>query len=215
MNRLNMIDIEALAEQIVNRLTVEVEASGRHVHLSQRDLETLFGPGAALTRVKELSQPGQFVCAQRVTLEGPRGTIPNVVVLGPERKESQVEISLTDGIVLGITPPVRLSGDIEGTPGITLRNGDRTLRLDRGLIAAKRHIHMTPADSARFGVENGREVRLRCLTRRPLTFEGVEVRVSPQFATFAHIDYDEANACGFKKGDRALLLPEGGGRGHG
>ena len=215
MNRLNMIDIEALAEQIVNRLTVEVEASGRHVHLSQRDLETLFGPGAALTRVKELSQPGQFVCAQRVTLEGPRGTIPNVVVLGPERKESQVEISLTDGIVLGITPPVRLSGDIEGTPGITLRNGDRTLRLDRGLIAAKRHIHMTPADAARFGVENGREVRLRCLPRRPLTFEGVEVRVSPQFATFAHIDYDEANACGFKKGDRALLLPEGGGRGHG
>ena len=140
MNTLNMIDIEALAEQIVRRLTVEVEASGRHVHLSKADLETLFGPGFQLTRVKDLSQPGQFVCAQRVTLEGPKGSIPNVVVLGPERKESQVEISLTDGVVLGITPPVRLSGDIGGTPGITLRSGDRVLRLDRGVIAAKRHI---------------------------------------------------------------------------
>ena len=207
MNTLNTINIEALAEQIVRRLTVEVEASGRHVHLSRTDLDTLFGPGFQLTRVKDLSQPGQFVCAQRVTLEGPKGSIPNVVVLGPERKESQVEISLTDGVVLGITPPVRLSGDIGGTPGITLRNGDRVLRLDRGLIAAKRHIHMTPEDAARFGVENGREVRLKCLTQRPLTLEGVEVRVSPQFATFAHIDYDEANACGFKKGDRALILP--------
>ena len=131
MNTLNTINIEALAEQIVRRLTVEVEASGRHVHLSRADLDTLFGPSFQLTRVKDLSQPGQFVCAQRVTLEGPKGRIPNVVVLGPERKESQVEISLTDGVVLGITPPVRLSGDIGGTPGITLRNGDRVLRLDR------------------------------------------------------------------------------------
>ena len=121
MNTLNNINIEALAEQIVSRLTVEVEASGRHVHLSRAHLEALFGPGAQLTRVKDLSQPGQFVCAQRVTLEGPRGSIPNVVVLGPERKESQVEISLTDGVALGITPPVRLSGDIGGTPGVTLR----------------------------------------------------------------------------------------------
>ena len=108
MNTLNTINIEVLAEQIVRRLTVEVEASGRHVHLSRADLDTLFGPGVQLTRVKDLSQPGQFVCAQRVTLEGPKGSIPNVVVLGPERKESQVEISLTDGVVLGITPPVQI-----------------------------------------------------------------------------------------------------------
>ena len=207
MNGVDTRRLEVLAEQIVSRLTVEIEASGRHVHLSRPDLEALFGPGHRLQRVKDLSQPGQFACAERVALEGPKGSIPNVVVLGPERSESQVEISLTDGVVLGIRPPVRLSGDIEGTPGITLRSGDRVLRLDRGVIAAKRHIHMTPEDAARFGVENGREVRLKCLTGRPLTFEGVEVRVSPQFATFAHIDYDEANACGFKKGDRALLLP--------
>ena len=207
MHTLNTIDAAALAEQIVARLTIGIEASGRHVHLSRHDLEALFGAGYQLNRVKELSQSGQFACAERVTLEGPRGSIPNVVILGPERPESQVEISLTDGVALGITPPVRLSGDIAGTPGITLRHGDRVLRLERGLIAAKRHIHMTPEDAARFGVENGREVRLKCLTQRPLTLEGVEVRVSPQFATFAHIDYDEANACGFKKGDRALILP--------
>ena len=206
MNTLNTINIEALAEQIVNRLTVEVEASGRHVHLSRVDLETLFGPGFQLTRVKDLSQPGQFAAAQRVTLEGPKGSIPNVVVLGPERKESQVEISLTDGVVLGITPPVRLSGDIEGTPGITLRNGDRVLRLNRGVIAAKRHIHMTPADAARFGVADRQSVRLRCFTARPAVLEDVEVRVSPQFSTAVHIDYDEANACGFRKGDRGLIL---------
>ena len=207
MNTLNTINIEALAEQIVRRLTVEVEASGRHVHLSRADLDTLFGPGFQLTRVKDLSQPGQFVCAQRVTLEGPKGSIPNVVVLGPQRKESQVEISLTDGVVLGITPPVRLSGDIAGTPGLTIRHGDRLVTLDRGLIAAKRHIHMTPADAARFGVENGQEVRLQAFTARPVVFEGVEVRISPKFATAVHIDYDEANACGFQKGDRGMILP--------
>ena len=138
MHTLNAIDAAALAEQIVARLTIGIEASGRHVHLSRHDLEALFGAGYQLNRVKELSQPGQFACAERVTLEGPKGSIPNVVILGPERPESQVEISLTDGVALGITPPVRLSGDIAGTPGITLRHGDRVLRLERGLVAAKR-----------------------------------------------------------------------------
>ena len=199
-------DVERLAAELAARLTIDIEASGRHVHLCRGDIDALFGPGYRLNRVKDLSQPGQFACAERVTLEGPRGRIENVVVLGPERPESQVEISLTDGVVLGTTPPVRLSGDLEGTPGITLRRGDRTVRLARGLIAAKRHIHMTPADAARWGVENGREVRLRCFTGRPLVFEGVEVRVSPHYAAAVHIDYDEANACGFQKGDRGLIL---------
>ena len=206
MHTLNAIDAAALAEQIVARLTIGIEASGRHVHLSRHDLEALFGAGYQLNRVKELSQPGQFACAERVTLEGPKGSIPNVVILGPERPESQVEISLTDGVALGITPPVRLSGDIAGTPGITLRHGDRVLRLERGLIAAKRHIHMTPADAARFGVADKQTVRLRCFTARPAVLEEVEVRVSPKFSTVVHIDYDEANGCGFKKGDRGLIL---------
>ena len=206
MSMLDTCGLAALAEQLVARLTVEVEASGRHVHLSRAHVEALFGPGYRLNRAKELSQPGQFACAERVTLEGPKGRIDNVVILGPERPESQVEISLTDGVALGVAPPVRLSGDVAGTPGITLHHGDRVLRLERGVIAARRHIHMTPADAARFGVENGQQVRLRCFTARPLVFEAVEVRVSPKFATAAHIDYDEANACGFQKGDRGLIL---------
>ena len=199
--------VTSLAEQIVARLTVELEASGRHVHLSRAHVEALFGPGYRLNRVKDLSQPGQFACAERVSLVGPKGILQNVVVLGPERPESQVEISLTDGVALGVAPPVRLSGDIAGTPGIVLRHGDRVLTLDRGLIAAKRHLHLSPADAARFGVAHGQQVRLRCFTARPLVLEEVEVRVSPHYAAAAHIDYDEANACGFRKGDRGLILP--------
>ena len=207
MSVINSVSLERLADQIVRRLTVEMEASGRHVHLCRAHVEALFGPGYQLNRVRELSQPGQFVCAERVTLEGPRGILQNVVVLGPERKESQVEISLTDGVALEIAPPVRLSGDIGGTPGLTLRHGDRAVVLDRGLIAAKRHIHMTPGDAARFGVENGQEVRLQTFTARPVIFEAVEVRISPQFSTAVHLDYDEANGCGFQKGNRGLILP--------
>ena len=199
--------IETLTNQLSLSLGVELEASGRHVHLSKEDVTALFGPHASLTPVRPLSQPGQFVCAQRVTLEGPKGTISNVVVLGPERPHTQVELSLTDGVALGIRPPVLLSVDIAGTPGITLRYGDRWVKLSQGVIAAKRHIHLTPADARRLGVENGEEVRLACLTSRPLTFGGVEVRVSPDYRSFAHLDYDEANACGFQKGDRAILLP--------
>ena len=188
MNASKLSTVERLAEELVARLTIELEASGRHVHLSRADVETLFGAGYRLNRTKDLSQPGQFACAERVTLEGPRGSLKNVVILGPERPESQVEISLTDAVALGLTPPVRLSGDTEG------------------LIVAKRHIHMTPEDAARFGVADRQRVRLQCFTSRPLVFQDVEVRVSPQFSTVVHIDYDEANACGFQKGDRGVIL---------
>ena len=140
------------------------------------------------------------LAAARAVLE------PVVVVLGPERGECQAEVSLTDAVALGCKPPVRLSGEIEGTPGITLRHGNRELRLERGLIVAKRHIHMTPVDAGQFGVRNGQSVRLKALTARPLTFGEVEVRVSEKFSTVVHLDYDEANACGFQKGDRGLIL---------
>ena len=206
MNGLNTLNMERLAAQLVTRLTIEIEASGRHIHLSRADLEALYGPGYQLTRIKDLSQPGQFVCAERVTLSGPKGELRNVVVLGPERSESQAEISLTDAVALGVRPPVRISGDIAGTPGITVRHGDRAITLSRGLIAARRHIHMTPEDAARFGVADKQVVRLKCFTARPLVFGDVEVRVSPKFATVVHIDYDEANACGFQKGDRGMIL---------
>ena len=201
------MELERLVLETIRGLTVEMEASGRHVHLDRAGVEQLFGPGYRLNRVKDLSQPGQFACAERVTLVGPKGELKNVVVLGPEREACQVEISLTDGVILGVTPPVRLSGDIGDTPGILLRHGSRELRLSRGVIAAKRHIHMTPGDARRFGVADGQQVRLRAITGRPLTFDEVEVRVSEKFATAAHLDYDEANACGFRKGDRGLILP--------
>lgn len=199
--------LETLAEEIVRRITIPMEASGRHIHLSRAAVEQLFGVGYQLNRVRDLSQPGQFVCAERVTLQGPKGELKNVVVLGPERPECQAEVSLTDAVALGERPPVRLSGDLEGSPGFTLRYGNRVLPVERGLIAAKRHIHMTPADAARFGVRHGQTVRLRTLTSRPLVFGDVEVRVSERYATAAHLDYDEANACGFQKGSRGLLLP--------
>ena len=196
---------------MVERLTVPLEASGRHVHLCRAHVEALFGPGHQLEKVRDLSQPGQFVCAERVTLVGPKGQLGNVVVLGPERPESQVEISLTDGVSLGIAPPVRISGDIAGTPGIVLRGpaGDRTITLPRGLITAKRHIHMTPEDARRWGLSDKQNIRLRTLTSRPVTFEAVEVRISPKFSTAVHLDYDEANACGFRKGDRAIPVTGG------
>ena len=200
-------EISRLAEEIISRMTVELEASGRHIHLIREAVEALFGPGHRLQSVKALSQPGQFACAERLTLEGPKGALNNVAVLGPERGECQVEISLTDGVSLGVRPPVRLSGSIEGTPGITLKNGDRSLTLSKGLIVAKRHVHLTPEDARRWGVADKQTVRLQTFTGRPLVFEEVEVRVSDKFASYVHLDYDESNACGFQKGDRGMILP--------
>lgn len=200
------VAVDRLAEEIVRLLTIEMEASGRHIHLSRAHVDALFGTGYRLTPVKDLSQPGQFACKERVTLVGPKGELKNVVVLGPERGESQAEVSLTDAVALGITPPVRQSGDLHNTPGLTVRNGERMITLDRGLIAAQRHIHMTPGDAARWGVSDNQVVRLKTFTARPLVFDDVVVRVSPKYATMIHLDYDEANACGFRKGDRGMIL---------
>lgn len=197
---------EEMVRAVVEALTIEVEASGRHVHLTREAVEALFGPGARLTPVKELSQPGQFVCAQRVDVAGPKGTFRNVAVLGPERRECQVEISATDAVTLGLHPPVRQSGDLRGSCGVTLRAGDKTLGLARGVIIAQRHVHMTPADARRFHVSDGDTVELKCLTERPAVLLDTVVRVSERFATYVHLDYDEANACGWKKGDRARLV---------
>ncbi len=198
-------DLESLARALLERLTVEVEASGRHVHLSAAHAQALFGH--RLTPARPLSQPGQFLCRERVTLVGPKGALEGVAVLGPERRESQVEISMTDAVALGVRPPVRQSGELEGTPGLTLRRGDRLLTLERGLIVARRHIHLTAEDAALFGVADGQRVRLQTLTVRPVVFQGVVVRVSPDYAAAAHLDYDEANACGWRRGDRGLLCP--------
>ena len=199
------IDVQAVAEGVCRRLFVEMEASGRHVHVTKEQAIALFGHG--LTPKRPLSQPGQYLANERVTVVGPKGEFQNVAVLGPERKEAQVEISLTDGRSLGIEPPVRLSGDVKDTPGAVLIGPKGRISLQQGVICAKRHIHMTPEDAEIFGVKDKQNVRLQVFTDRPVIFEDVTVRVHKDFAAFVHLDYDEANACGFQKGDLGRILP--------
>ncbi len=198
-------ELHALMEAVTRRLFVELEASGRHVHVTREQAEVLFGH--PLTPQRPLSQPGQYLAQERVTVIGPKGEFRNVAVLGPERKEGQVEISLTDGRSLGIDAPVRLSGDVKGSAGAVLVGSRGRVTLEQGVIAAKRHIHLTPEAAQGFGVRDKQIVKLRTLTGRPVTFEDVVVRVSPDFAPYAHLDYDEANACGFRKGDLGRILP--------
>ena len=197
--------MEALVEAVMGRLFVPMEASGRHVHVTKEQALTLFGHG--LTPKRPLSQPGQYLAQERVTVVGPKGRFENVAVLGPERKEGQAELSLTDGRTLGIDLPVRLSGDIGGTPGITLVGSVGTVKLSHGAIAAQRHIHLTAEDGKRFGVQDKQVVKLQTFTQRPAVYEDVVVRISPDFSTAVHLDYDEANACGFQKGDFGRIIP--------
>lgn len=204
--------IDSLADRVMERLfghVIEIEASGRHVHLSRDAVERLFGRGYQLTKKAELSQPGQFVCRERVSLRGAKGTLDGVAVLGPERAETQVELSATDALALGVKAPVRMSGQLEGTPGITLIGPRGELSLPRGVLIAKRHVHLTPEDARRFGVKNGEEVEVSVLGERALVFRSVAVRVSPDFASYMHIDYDEANACGFRRGMAGILRISG------
>ena len=193
------MDTERIVEQVLKQLFIPLEASGRHVHVTEAQAQVLFGH--KLTPKRPLSQPGQYLAKERVTVVGPKGEFQQVAVLGPERKEGQVEISLTDGRTLGITPPVRLSGDVAGSPGCTLQGTMGQVQLTQGVICAQRHIHMTPEAAKRFGLQDGERVRLRTFTERPVILEDTVVRISEKFATFAHLDYDEANACGFVPGD--------------
>ena len=199
------MELDALVEKVLGNIFVPLEASGRHVHITKDQAQILFGHG--LTPKRPLSQPGQYLANERVTVVGPKGRFENVAVLGPERSDGQVEISLTDGRSLGLTPPVRLSGKIEGSPGATLIGPLGSVTLERGVIAAQRHIHMTPEDAVRFGVKDKQVVRLQTYTQRPVVFDDTVVRVSKDFDTFVHLDYDEANACGFETGDLGRILP--------
>ena len=199
------VDVEALAKAVLGRIFIELEASGRHVHVTKDQALDLFGH--PLTPKRPLSQPGQYLAEERVTVIGPKGEFQNVAVLGPERKEAQIEISLTDGRTLGIVPPVRPSGDVSGSPGAVLVGPKGRVELKQGVITAQRHIHMIPADAKRMGVADKQIVKLQVFTNRPLIFEDVLVRVSPDYATYVHLDYDEANACGFQNGDLGRIIP--------
>ena len=198
-------ELEALMQAALGKVFVPLEASGRHVHITAGQAQILFGHD--LTPDRPLSQPGQFLSKERVTVKGPKGEFQNVAVLGPERKGAQVEISLTDARSLGLKPPVRLSGDTAESPGCTLIGPCGSVELRSGVIAAKRHIHLTPADASRFGVTDKQVVRLQTFTARPAVFEDVTVRISKDFAAAVHLDYDEANACGFRSGDWGRILP--------
>lgn len=187
-------------------MSVMVEASGRHVHLSRSDADILFGKGYTFTIKKQLSQPGQYAYEERVTLTGPKGVIRNVAILGPCRDKTQIEISMTDARVLGIDAPVRLSGDISGTPGCTVSSSTASIEPKEGVIVAKRHIHLTPEDAARFKVKDNDTLKIKVFAKRPVIFEDLSARVSGKFSTAVHIDYDEANACGFTADCRGLII---------
>jgi len=188
-------------------MEVLVETSARHIHLSKEDLETLFGAGYELTKKKDLSQPGQYACAERVDVVGPKKTIAGVSILGPVRPETQVELSLTDARSIGVAAPVRESGDIAGSGACKLVGPCGEVEIDRGVTAAMRHIHMTTADAERMGLTDKQivEVKIPC-EGRTLTFGDVVVRVSDKYALAMHIDTDESNAAGVAPGTMGIII---------
>lgn len=173
---------------------IPVGVSNRHLHLSQADLDSLFGAGYQLTAIKDLSQPGQFACKETVTICGPKGAIEKVRVLGPVRSKTQVEILTGDGFKLGVTAPARLSGELHGTPGITLVGPKGSVQIQEGLIVAQRHIHMTPQDAQRYGVHDGQIVSIQVDGPRGGTYSNVAVRANDASALECHVDTEEANA---------------------
>lgn len=197
-----------LKEDNNNNNEFMVEASGRHVHLSKEHLEQLFGKGYELTIAKELSQPGQYAAKERIRVIGPKGEFSNVVILGPCRDFSQVELSLTDCKDIGIKGVLRESGKIEGTPGILIGVGENYIQLDKGAIVAKRHIHMTPEDAEKLNVKDNELVKVKVSGERPVIFDDVLIRVKSSFRLSMHIDYDEANACGYTSGVKGSIIRE-------
>lgn len=192
---------------------IPIEVSARHVHLTTEAVEQLFGKGARLTSKRGLSQPGEFLSEQRVKLVTPSGDIANVAVLGPERAKIQVELSLTDARQLGITAPINLSGDLTGGGTVYIVGEKAMLKAENSVIAAKSHIHMTPADAESYHVRDGQQVSVAVDSLRPVTLRGVVVRVNPGYALAMHIDFDEANACAASCGAKGRLLAAEGGLG--
>ena len=173
--------------------TVIIEGSGRHIHVSRADLDVLFGEGFELDQKKMLSQPGQFASSCKVTVTGPKGSL-SMSILGPCRNQTQVELSFTDARTLGLNCPVRESGVLAGSPGCTVTGPAGSVEIPEGCIIAKRHIHLTPEDAEKFGVADKEIVQVKVGGDRALIFDEVVCRVSPSYATFMHVDYDEINA---------------------
>ncbi|WP_424765674.1 phosphate propanoyltransferase [Paenibacillus sp. sgz302251] len=185
---------------------VPIGVSARHIHLSKEHVEVLFGKGYELTEMKPLSQPGQYAANETVAVIGPKGTFAKVRILGPARKQTQLEVSRTDAFSLGIHPPVRESGNIAGSAGITLQGPAGEVAIEEGVIVAARHIHFHTSDAERLGVTDKQSLRVRFSGERGVVFENVVARVSDQYALDMHIDTDEANAAGVKNGDFAEII---------
>jgi putative phosphotransacetylase len=199
------VTIQVLAQN-QTQSEVPIAVSNRHVHLSKEHVERLFGRGYQLNKLKDLSQPGQFACKETVTLIGPKGKVEKVRVLGPARGDTQIEVSLYDGFSLGITPPIRDSGDIEGTPSVIIQGPRGQLKVEKGLICAARHIHMHSDDAVRFNVTNGQRVQVKVQGQRGVVFDNVLIRVSPKYRLEMHIDLDEANAAQIKNGQIGVII---------
>ena len=190
----------------MKQLQVPIGISNRHIHLSQEDLEKLFGKGHELTNIKNLIQTGEFATGETVTVKGPKGSLEKVRILGPVRSATQVEISKTDSFKLGVDAPVRQSGQVDGTPGCTLVGPKGEAEIKEGIIIADRHIHMSPEDAKVFDVKDGDRVSVHIDGARELTFHNVLVRVKSSFVLEFHIDTDEANACLVKNNDLVTVL---------
>jgi propanediol utilization protein len=184
-----------------------VNVSARHMHVTDQDLETLFGPGAKLTVLKDLYQQGEFASEQTVTIVGPRQRIiPNVRILGPTRKASQIELSYTDSVYLGLDLPLRISGNIQGTPGVLVLGPKGALQMSQGVIRAARHVHMSTQDMAYYGVKDGDAMKLRIQGPCGLTFDNLKVRYHPKVILEVHIDTDEGNACDLESATQMELV---------
>lgn len=195
-----------MTEATISEACIPVGVSGRHVHLSREHLDALFGAGYELTKKKDLSQPGQFASDETVDIMTTKGAFTRVRILGPVRKETQIELALTDAVKLGITPPIRDSGNVAGSPGVVLVGPNGTITLEQGAIAALRHIHMTPADAMRFGVKDKDVVRVECPGERAMIMGEVLVRVNDQYALELHVDTDEGNASCLKTGQKVRII---------
>ncbi|OZV12393.1 propanediol utilization protein [Tissierella sp. P1] len=188
------------------RTQLPIALSNKHIHLSQKDLDILFGEGYQLTKMKDLSQPGQYACDEKVDVVGPKGILKGVRILGPVRSNTQFELSISDAFALGVKPMVRNSGDIKGTPGAKLIGPKGEVEISEGIIVAARHIHMHTSDGEEFGVADKDIVSIKVGGERGLVFNNVLVRVSEDFALEMHVDVEEGNASGIKNGDLVELV---------
>lgn len=189
----------------LEKYKIPVGVSNRHVHVSQEDLEVLFGNGYSLTKKSDLKQPGQFATNETVTVRGPKGEFEKVRILGPVREKSQVEISLTDSFRLGVKAPIKESGHLENTPGVELIGPKGKVKIEQGTIVALRHIHMTPEYAKKIGVKDKEIVEVETLGEREGILGNVLVRISDKFSLEMHVDIDEANACALKNNDFVIL----------